>query len=419
MSATLTDRKLRTLVGPCEVAVGGVPGLVLRVRAGTRTFVLRYRTRSGDQRSYKLGAYPSESTLAEARDKAGELRKQIRDGRDPVAERNGSSGGVTMADLWKRYLDEHARPHKKPSSVSTDERNWQNHLAPVMGTMKLDAVTRSDVVKLHTEIGRQHTHARTSKRREKRKPIMRGGKGVANRVLALLSKMFNCAEAWGLRPQNSNPCKHVKKYQERTRDRFLSAVERRRLEAVLANAETRNPKQRGYVSPGAVACFRLLALTGCRLGEIAGLTWGMVDRDGRYLRLPDSKTGAKVVTLSDAAVELLESLREPKTASMYVCPSETGGPLHNIQGQWRRVRELANITDVNIHALRHSFASDAIAAGVPLAIVGELLGHKSATTTRRYQHLADEKLREAANKAALAIVGGPAKQMIQRTAKEA
>lgn len=410
---TLTDRELRALEGPYEAAVGGVPGLVLRVRAGTRTFVLRYRTRAGDQRSYKLGPYaPGRAdhvSLGEAREKAGELRTQIRNGRDPVGERQGSRGGATVADLWARYLDEHARPHKKPSSVRMDELNWRNHLAPVLGSARIEAVSRTDVVELHAKIGRQHAQARASRRKGKRKPVMRGGKGVANRVLALLSKMFNCAEDWGLRPQSSNPCKRVKKYKEQRRERFLSAAERRRLDTALANAEAR--------SPGAVACFRLLGLTGCRLGEIVGLTWGMVDFDRKALRLPDSKTGAKVVHLSDPAAEMLEALRHRMTGSTYVCPSETGGRLQNVQRAWIAIRKAASLEDVNLHALRHTYASEAIAAGVPIAIVGELLGHKSVTTTRRYQHLADEKLREAANKAALAIVGGSGPQPTARAAK--
>ena len=102
----------------------------------------------------------------------------------------------------------------------------------------------------------------------------------ANRTLGVLSKMFSLAEVWGLRPDGSNPCRHVKRYKERNRERFLSPEETERLGEVLREAEDE--------MPSAVAAFRLLLLTGCRLSEIQFLRWEYVKDD--YIELPDAKT---------------------------------------------------------------------------------------------------------------------------------
>ena len=122
----------------------------------------------------------------------------------------------------------------------------------------------------------------------------------ATRCLAILSKMFKLAELWGLRPDGSNPCRHIKKYKEERRERFLSAAELRRVGAVLAEMEAE-----GVEMPSALIAVRLLILTGCRLSEILTLKWEHVDRDAGVLNLPDSKTGAEVVYLGQPAVEIL------------------------------------------------------------------------------------------------------------------
>ena len=389
-----------------EIQVTGATGLRLRIKpSGAKSWTLRYRLKDTKERKrYTLGSYGKETGLAWARSEAAKILGKVANGEDPSADAKAKRTGATMADLWERYLEEHATKHKKESSVRMDELNWKNHIEPRFGSKRINTVTRAEVQKLHHEIGKPRKVARKNpKTGKKRKSLVLGGKGVANRVLALLSKMFSFAEAVGLRPQNSNPCKHVQRYQEKGRQRFLDAAERCRLEAVLTKAEGRGPREKGYLAPGMITAVRLLSATGCRLGEIVNLQWGHVDLAGRRLRLPDSKTGAKVVVLSSAAVEILQKAKTTRGASLYVCPTETGGPLKNVQRSWRLIREAAKLDGVTLHTLRHSFASDAIAGGVPLAIVGELLGHKSVLTTRRYQHLADQALKEAADQAGAAI----------------
>jgi integrase len=221
---------------------------------------------------------------------------------------------------------------------------------------------------------------------------MRSTPGAANRVLALLSKMFNLAERWGLRPDHTNPCRHVERYVERKMERFLSPEELARLGAALAAAERGETEM-----PSAIAAVRLLAFTGARAGEVLGLRWEHVDLQSGCLRLPMSKTGRKVIHLNEPAIGVLAELAERKTDNPWVIEgAKPGSPLVNIRKPWHRLREAAGLPDVRLHDLRHSFASVAVAGGLSLPVIGALLGHSQPATTARYAHLAADPLRAAA-----------------------
>ncbi len=155
---------------------------------GRRVFVLQYWA-DGRARRVTLGRYGSELTVEQARTKARRLRGQVADGGDPAADRADARTMPTLAAFSKRYLAEHAAVKKKPSSIESDERNLRLHVLPALGRLRMDRITRADVARFHVAM--------------KTKP------GAANRCLALLGKMLNLAEAWGLRPDGSNPCRHV------------------------------------------------------------------------------------------------------------------------------------------------------------------------------------------------------------------
>jgi integrase len=221
--------------------------------------------------------------------------------------------------------------------------------------------------------------------------------GAANRAITLCSSMFSRAEDWGWIPLRSNPCYRMRRYKERKMERFLSPVERARLESVLVAAEKATKGAPEYLGPGNVLAVRLLALTGCRKSEISNLRWSHVDLEHAELRLPDTKTGLSLRPLTPQAVALLRALRaQAPVGQGLVCVSETGERLHGVGRAWLAIRRRAGLDDVRLHDLRHSAASDALAAGVPLAMVGAMLGHKSPATTARYAHLADEHRKRAA-----------------------
>ena len=220
----------------------------------------------------------------------------------------------------------------------------------------------------------------------------------ANRTLGILSKMFNLAELWDMRPDGSNPCRHVKRFKEKKRERFLSDAEYQRLGAALKEIEAD-----GSETPSAIAAVRLLMLTGCRLSEIQKLRWEHVDLEAGELRLPDTKTGAKVVYLGYPAIAVLRGINRQDGNPWAVAGRKPGSHLTDLQHPWRRIRARAGLDDVRIHDLRHSFASGGLLVGEGLPMIGKLLGHTQVQTTARYAHLANDPVKSAANRIASRI----------------
>ncbi|WP_235008666.1 tyrosine-type recombinase/integrase [Candidatus Halocynthiibacter alkanivorans] len=254
---------------------------------------------------------------------------------------------------------------------------------PAIGSFKTVDVERRDVAELHHKF--------------RHKPYQ------ANRTLGVLSKMFNLAEIWGLRPDGSNPCRHVPKYREVKRERYLSQVELQQLGQVLTEVE-----QDGSETLYAVAAFRLLLLTGCRPGEIQTLQWQFITGDG--MELPDTKTGARRIPLPKAARAVLSALPRLPGNPYVIAGKVPGKHATDLQHPWRRIRERSGLTGVRIHDLRHTYASNAVSSGMPIQMVGRLLGHSQIQTTMRYAHLADDPVRRAAEENAArldALVGAP------------
>ena len=220
----------------------------------------------------------------------------------------------------------------------------------------------------------------------------------ANRVLEIQSKIFNLAELWGWRGDKGNPCRHVRKYKEQKRERFLSDEEFRRLGEVVNEMEVR-----GSVTVYEAAAIRLLMLTGCRKNEIVKLKWKDVDINAGEIRIPDGKTGARLVPLSPAAAEVLSGLPRKARRSWVILGTRSGRYLGDLQPAWERIRERAGLDDVRIHDLRHSFASRALALGESLPMIGKLLGHTQVQTTARYAHLQRDSIKASASRIAGSI----------------
>ena len=234
----------------------------------------------------------------------------------------------------------------------------------------------------------------------------------ANRVLALLSKMFNLAEAWEMRPDGSSPCRHVKKFPEAKRERFLSERELEQLGAALAAAERGELVGRtgAPISPHAVAAIRLLIFTGARRGEVLGLRWDWIDWEAQRAELPDSKTGKKFLYLPPAALDVLRAVPRVEGNPHVIVGGRSGAPLVNLTLPWIAIRAAADLAGVRLHDLRHSFASVGAGAGLSLPMIGALLGHRETATTARYAHLSDDPQRDSAalisNRIAAALAAG-------------
>jgi len=369
----LNEKSIKAALPGEVLKDANIKGLHLRCFAESKGFYLYYRTKAGMQRRPKLGDHGS-ITLAQARKVAQEMLAQVAAGRDPSLDRADARAEPTMQDLWDEYWKRHGA---KKKSSDQDLRNWNLHILPRFAKNKLSAMTYSMVADLMDD--------------------MKGSPIAANRTLALLSKMFN----FGHRPLewlDKNPCNGVQRYKEVKRKRYMRGEEAAKI-AELLDAAAKD-------SPASVAFIYLLILTGARKGEIADAKWAWLD--GNILNLPDSKTGAKSVYLPPQALDVLDRL------------PRTNGTITGIQSPkklWERVRKDAGCPDLRLHDLRHSFASAALAAGLSLAQIGELLGHKSTQTTKRYAHLVEDVATAAATAAADRIMVGMKKAPAEAGAK--
>jgi integrase len=384
-------------------------GFGLRITpAGHKSYVVQYRIpglgRRGLARRIVLGEH-GVLTPEEARRLARKELGKVANGTDPAADRAHRRAAASMKELGTAYLED-VRVRRKKRTASEYERMWTKHVLPALGSRPVPEVTSADISRLHRSLAKT--------------PYL------ANRLLAMLGAFFTYASKEGVRPLHDNPAHGTEFYPEKSRERFLTPEEFRRLGEALSRAareglppapERRRQPKNGETAkhrpktadqpipanPFGVAAIRLLALTGCRENEILSLTWEAVDFERKHLRLADTKTGKSVRPLSERAAAVLETLPRIEGNPFVLPGSKPGEHLRGIERLWYAVRHAAKLDGARLHDLRHSYASVPASSGESLLIVRTLLGHKRVATTERYAHLADDPVKRAADRAASSI----------------
>ena len=330
---------------------------------------MNFRSQNGVERRLTIGTHRDPWLEKAARKRALQLKAQIDQGADPMAERHERREAPTIADLIELWRKEHSLSNRLRTREQNEItiRQW---IKPALGTRKVVDVQLKDVAGLHRKI----TAAGTAIR--------------ANRVISLLSKMFSLAVEW--KWCADNPCRGVKRNAEEKRDRHLSRAELPRLLAALAL----------HSNKSAAAAILLCLLTGCRKGEALSATWSQFDFErGRWIK-PASSTKQKrthIVPLSEDVRKLLDehAARPEARNDPQLFPGIT-----DLKTDWARLTRAADLHDLRLHDLRHSFASMLVDAGEGLPMIGSLLGHSSPATTARYVHLYDDTRRAAVEKVA-------------------
>jgi integrase len=369
---------------------GSPKGFGLRVtERGARSWIFTYRVRGSTQQRRMTIGNVGPWSVSEARKRAAELRRGVDVGGDPQGERAEQRAAPTVTELWDRFVVE-ALPSRAERTQAEYVSLARDYILPAFGRLKVAAVTRADVEKLHREI----TRAGKARR--------------ANATRSLVSVVFTQAIGWELR--GDNPAAHIKPNVEHARERFLSADE---VERLISEIERRQQRGGHWLDSGDK--IKLAVLTGARRGEILGMTWSQIENlEGAatwVLPSQSTKEGKRTgkikrLPLSPGAVEILQRRRKECQAIGIVRLRDDAVFRHGnskagqneLEADWRVLRAAAGIEDCRYHDLRHSFASFAVAEGLSLPVIGRLLGHAKTSTTERYAHLHDAVLREGTEK---------------------
>jgi len=379
-----------------DAGKGAVAGFGARRQKGAAvSYVVKYRTADGRQRWATIGRHGAPWTPDLARAEARRILGEVTTGADPAAAKQEARKAATVAELCDLYLEDveagrvltRRKIAKKPATIIGDKGRIERHIKPLLGSLKVGAVTRANVERFRDGVSEGATAAqiKTGKHGLAR---VTGGRGTATRALGLLGALFGFAVRQGLRPDN--PVTGVERHAYEPRQRRASEAEYKALGEALRNM----PKT---VWPVAIAATKFLALSGWRRGEALALTWAEVDLDTRTARLADTKTGYSLRPLSRESCEVLRAL--PRLGDL-VFPASIGNdkPMAGYHKIWLRIAAKAGLpADVTPHILRHSFASVAADLGFSELTIAALIGHKKVSMTSRYAHHADAVLLAAAD----------------------
>ncbi|MBI0435432.1 site-specific integrase [Roseomonas sp. KE0001] len=375
-----------------------LPGFGVRVfPSGRRVYYADYRPQAGGRKRMSLGVH-GKLTTEEARRLAVITLGSVLQGEDPAEERATRRKTLTMRELCERYLEAADKglilgkrgAAKKATTLVSDRSRIAAHILPLLGNRKVSDLTRTDVTRFMRDVvaGKAARDIKTGKPHGR--SIVEGGKGAATRTMGLLGGILSFAVSEGIIP--ANPVHGVKRPADNRRRLRLTPETYCQLGKALETWEA----EAG--SEVAILAIRLLALTGCRRGEIENLRWVEVDLPGQALRLADSKEGASVRPIGKAVVDLLEGLGR---SGPYVCPGrEPERPYGGLTGAWRRLVKEAGLEGVTPHTLRHGFASMAADLGYSEPTIAAMIGHSSGTMTGRYVHHLDAVLVAAADRVA-------------------
>ncbi|WP_300381363.1 site-specific integrase [Henriciella sp.] len=372
----ITDRLVRSLEPP---AYGNrvlfddrLTGFGVRITAkGSIAFVLNYSFK-GRERRITIGKHPTFTVLA-ARKQCEQFKLEVAQGIDPLERKQADHRAPTVEDMWIRYEKEYL-PKLAERSGKDQKSMFEKLILPALGKKKVSDVTFNDCEALHRKI-------------TKDRPTR------ANRVIEVLRRNFNLAIKWGW--VKGNPAAGIERNVESMRERYLTASEITRLITAL----DRHPQR------SSAEAIKFMLFTGCRRGEALNAQWDQFDDSLKVWTKPAATTKQRKLhrtPISSSASQILRARKKTATTN-YVFPGGTGKSLTDVKKTWAAVTKAAELFDVRLHDLRHTFASVAVSKGQSLPIIGALLGHSQTQTTARYAHLVDSALFDAVSQIDFAL----------------
>jgi integrase len=388
---------------------GGTEGVggfhARRQRSKAVSYVVAYRTANGRQRWHTIGRHGSPWTPDTARDEAKRILGDVVGGADPAVEKRAKRKATSVSQLCDLYIADaeagrlltRRKVPKKASTLVTDRGRIERHIKPLLGTLRVPAVTREDVEAFMHAVEDGKTAGRTKTMKKRGLANVRGGRGTASRTVGLLGAIFTYAVRHRMCAEN--PVWGVERPADGKRNRRLSDDEYAALGVALRQAEANS------MWPAAIAVARFLALTGWRSGEALGLRWREIDLVRRTATLGDTKTGRSIRPLSHAACDVLRALTRLSDDALAFPATRGNGLMAGFPKLFAKIVNLGSLpADVTPHVLRHSFASVAHDLQYSELTIAALIGHKKHSTTADYVHSADAVMLAATDGVATRIL---------------
>jgi integrase len=349
-----------------------VRGLELMVtEQGSKSFKV-YRKLNDKPVRITLGKYP-EMTVEEARNEAQKIISEMIKGKNPNDEKKKLRAETTFGELFSLYMERYSKHHKK--TWKYDEKDVPRFLGHLF-RKKISGITKQEIQSIHEKIGKEN------------------GLYQANRLLARIHIIYNKAIEWGW--EGINPAQGIKKFKEKSRDRFLHPDELPRFFESL-DKET-NDTIRDYIY---VSLF-----TGVRRSNVLAMRWEDINVERKEWLVPETKNGEHLrVHLIDTVIGILNTRlkKHGKGEWVFEGPGRTGHLMEPKAG-WKRILERAGIKDLRLHDLRRTLGSWQAATGANSFMIGRSLGHKTTQSTAVYARLNLDPVRDSVEKATQAML---------------
>lgn len=349
-----------------------IRGLELMVtEQGAKSFKV-YRKFNDKPIRVTLGRYP-EMTVEQARQEAQKVILEMIKGKNPNDEKKKLRAETIFGELFSIYMERYSKHHKK--TWKYDERDVPRFLGHWF-QKKLSGITKQEIQSLHEKIGKEN------------------GQYQANRLLARIHIIYNKAIEWGW--EGLNPAQGIKKFKEKSRDRFLHPDELPRFFESL-DKET-NDTIRDYIY---VSLF-----TGVRRSNVLAMRWEDINVERREWLIPETKNGEQLrVHLIETVIDILNARlkKNGKGEWVFEGPGKTGHLMEPKAG-WKRILERAGIKDLRLHDLRRTLGSWQAATGANSFMIGRSLGHKTTQSTAVYARLNLDPVRDSVEKATQAML---------------
>jgi len=347
-------------------------GFMIEVKnTGSKTYYYRYRVNTS-QKMIRIGT-TTELNFQQAKEKYLELKENQTNPQEHSPQKEKPL--ITFLEFYNSYYLPYIKAHIK--SYETNISVFKNHILKDLSNTSMADLKKLDIKRLHNEMI----------------TIKNLSRATANKFLIFLSSAYKLANEFELL-NSYNPCRGIKEFElNNQRQIFLTQSQTKRLLNEVNKSSNIHLK---YIVP-------MLLLSGARKREVLDAKWCDFDNINNLWTIPLTKNGKKrILPITKSLQTILNQIPKDKTPYLFASPL-TLKPYISIYQSWNSARTKANLKEVRMHDLRHTYASALVNAKCSLYEVQVLLGHSTAKMTQRYAHLSNESLMNAASCASLLL----------------